>query len=294
MNENSGQHQNLLCQEEYFSKERYRVLVYGVASEVFCTITILWYYRRGVCTVFDVAIALNLHYGTNHLIRLSSRIYCEALTSPPIHFWMMTDSTVIRSVIPLGEIQHAALEHDIRQAQTHKELIRSNQKSDILDTYRAELLEKVNAHICELQHLNESSKRTSIFKGEMMEKVNEHLAEVEKEQHKKEEVARLREELIAKVHAHAEELDRIDAKKSNLSLYKAELLAKVDERAQEIEHAHQKEAQVQKFSDEMKIKVHEHEAHLADRANMMESLKEDIIKSARNFYGGAYCVDESA
>jgi hypothetical protein len=128
----------------------------------------------------------------------------------------------------------------------------------------------------------------------MMEKVNEHLAEVEKEQHKKEEVARLREELIAKVHAHAEELDRIDAKKSNLSQYKAELLAKVDERAQEIEYAHEKEAQVQKLSDEMKIKVREHEAHLVDRAKMMERLKDDVTKSARNVYGGAYCVDESA
>ena len=86
----------------------------------------------------------------------------------------------------------------------------------------------------------------------------------------------------------------IDAKKSDLSQYKAELLAKVDERLQEIEHAHEKEAQVQKFSDEMKIKVREHEAHLADRAKMMESVKDDIIKSAKNFYGGAYCVDENA
>ncbi|KAL3782120.1 hypothetical protein HJC23_005382 [Cyclotella cryptica] len=206
----------------------------------------------------------------------------------------MADSTVIRSAIPLGEIQHAALEHDIRQAQTQKELIRSSQKSHLLDTYRAELLEKVNAHISELQHLNDSRKRTSIFKGEMMEKVDEHLAEIEKEQHKKEEVARLKEELMAKVHAHAEELDRIDAKKSNLTQYKAELLSKVDERVQEIEHAHEKEAQVRLFSEEMKVKVREHEAHLMDRAKMMESLKDDIMNSARNFYGGAYCVDESA
>ena len=128
----------------------------------------------------------------------------------------------------------------------------------------------------------------------MLKKVHEHLAEIEKEQHKKEEVARLKEELLAKVHTHAEELEKMDAKRADLNKYKAELLAKVEEHAKEIEHAHEKEAQVRKFSEEMKVKALEHEAHYADRVKMMESLKDDITKSARNFYGGAYCVDESA
>jgi predicted Holliday junction resolvase-like endonuclease len=85
----------------------------------------------------------------------------------------------------------------------------------------------------------------------------------------------------------------MDAKKADLSKYKAELLAKVDAHAKEIEHAHEKEAQVHKFSEEMKMKVREHESHFAARMKMMESLKDDITKSARSFYGGAYCVDES-
>jgi chromosome segregation ATPase len=204
----------------------------------------------------------------------------------------MTD-TVTRSSIPLGEIQHAALEHEVRTAASQKELVSSRRKSDILDTYRAELLQKVNAHITELEHLDESRKRTSVFKNEMMQKVQEHLEEIEKEQHKKEEVARIKEELMAKVHEHAEELERMDAKKTDLSHYKSELLARVDERAKEIEHAHEKEAQVHKFSEEMKIKVREHEAHLADRAKMMETVKNDVMKAARTFYGGAYCTDES-
>lgn len=104
----------------------------------------------------------------------------------------MTDVHVTRAGIPLGHIQHAALEHDIRTVQTHKELNRSHEKSHILDTYRAELLQKVNAHLEELHHLEESRERTARFKEEMMIKVNEHLAEVEKEQSKMEEVARLK------------------------------------------------------------------------------------------------------
>ena len=61
----------------------------------------------------------------------------------------------------------------------------------------------------------------------------------------------------------------------------------------EIQYAHEKEAQVHKFCEEMKVKVREHEAHFADRLKMMEALRDDITESARNFYGGAYCVDES-
>lgn len=205
----------------------------------------------------------------------------------------MADTTVIRSGIPLGDIQHAALEHDIRTVQTHKEIEQAREKSHILDTYRAELLKKVNAHIDELQHLHESRRRTSMFKDEMMEKVHDHLAEIAKEQHKKEEVARIKEELMAKVHAHAEELEKMDAKKGDLSKYKAELLARVEEHAKEVEHAHEKEAQVHKFSEEMKTKVREHEAHYKERIEKMEALKADITNSARNFYGGAFCVDEN-
>eukprot|EP00956_Cyclotella_meneghiniana_P021378 scaffold38879_cov65-Cyclotella_meneghiniana.AAC.5 len=220
-------------------------------------------------------------------------------TSPYIHqqkntyiqFSTMTD--VIKPGIPLGDIQHKALEHDIRVAQTQKEIKHARRNSDIIDTYRAELLEKVHAHIDELEHLNQSRKRTSIFKDEMMVKVNEHLAEIEKEQHKKDEVALLKEELLTKVHAHTDELEKMDAKRADLSHYKAELLQKVEAHTKEMEHAHAKEAQVQKFSDEMKLKVREHEAHYADRLKMMDNLRDDITHSARSFYGGAYCVDES-
>ena len=243
--------------------------------------------KRSVCIK-----SIPYHIAVSTAVELQQHQYQKSIHSQCI--WTMTDTSVIRSGIPLGEIQHAALEHDIRTVQTHKEIEQAHEKSHILDTYRAELLQKVNVHVNELQHLNESRKRTSIFKDEMLKKVHEHLAEIEKEQHKKEEVARLKEELLAKVHTHAEELEKMDAKRADLNKYKAELLAKVEEHAKEIEHAHEKEAQVRKFSEEMKVKALEHEAHYADRVKMMESLKDDITKSARNFYGGAYCVDESA
>jgi hypothetical protein len=190
-------------------------------------------------------------------------------------------------IIPQQEIQHAALEHEIRTLQTRTELERSHKKSASLDTYRAELLEKVHQHLDELHHLEESRERTGQFKEEMLAKVNEHLAELEMENAKKEEVAKIKEELLDKVHRHAEELERVYAKRADLETYKSELLAKAEEHMRDVELAHEKEAQVRRFSMEMKQKYVEkymqHEAHLAERANVEESLKKEIVNEAKSY-----------
>ncbi len=190
----------------------------------------------------------------------------------------------VRLIIPQQEIQHAALEHDIRTVQTRMELERSHKKSASLDTYRTELLSKVHEHLDELRHLEESKERTSQFKEEMLAKVNEHMAELEMEHAKMEEVAKIKEELMDKVHRHAEELERVDAKKADLETYKSELLAKAEEHMRDVELAHEKEAQVRRFSLELKEKYMQHEAHLVERAKVAESLKKEIVNEARSYF----------
>lgn len=101
--------------------------------------------------------------------------------------------------IPTRDIAHAALEHDIRTVATRTELDRSHEKAAELEAYRGELLSKVQAHLEELHHLDESKERTAQFKEEMMAKVNEHMEELEKEEAKKEEVAKIKGELMEKV-----------------------------------------------------------------------------------------------
>ena len=188
--------------------------------------------------------------------------------------------------VPQREIQHAALEHDIRTAQTQNELLQSHKKSASLDTYRAELLNKVHDHLEELEHLEESKVRTAQFKAELLAKVHEHMDELERGNAKKEEVARIKAELMEKVHRHAEELDQMDAKRADLATYKSELLAKAEEHVRYVKLAHEKEAQVRRFSLEMKEKVKDHEAHLVERENATHSLMTDIIQKARSYYGG--------
>ncbi len=185
-------------------------------------------------------------------------------------------------IMPQQEIQHAALEHDIRTVQTRMELERSHKKSASMDTYRAELLSKVHTHLDELRHLEDSKERTSQFKEEMLAKVNEHMAELEMENAKKVEVARIKGELMDKVHRHAEEIERADAKKEDLETYKLELLAKAEEHMQDVELAHEKEAQVRRFSLELKEKYMQREVHLAERSNGAESLKKKIVNEARS------------
>jgi chromosome segregation ATPase len=188
--------------------------------------------------------------------------------------------------VPQREIQRAALEHDIRTAQTQNELLQSHKKSASLDTYRAELLNKVHDHLEELEHLEESKVRTAHFKAELLAKVHEHMDELERGNAKKEEVARIKAELMEKVHRHAEELEQMDAKRADLATYKSELLAKAEEHVRDVKLAHEKEAQVRRFSLEMKEKVKEHEAHLVERENATHSLMTDIIQKARSYYGG--------
>jgi len=200
-----------------------------------------------------------------------------------LKFDSMSEPVIKLHNIPPGDIQHGALEHDIRTIQTRQELDRSVEKSKQLDTYRKELLEKVNKHLDELHQLDERKERTSVFKNEMLCKVNEHIADIEKEHAKKEEVAKFKAELIAKVHEHAEELDKMDATKVNLTLYKTELMAKVEEHTKEWEHAQEKAEQVRRLSAEMIEKVNEFQAHLAERARLTETLKKSIMKEAKSF-----------
>lgn len=197
------------------------------------------------------------------------------------------------SIPSQGEIQHAALEHDIRTAQTHTEMNAAHKRSaSQLETYRDELMSKVHAHLAELHQLDETKERTSVFKAEMLAKVDEHMAELGKEEAKKEEVAKIKSELLAKVHRHAEELEQLDAKKADLATYKTELLSRAEEHVKEVEMAHEKEVQVRRFSMEMLEKLKEHEAHIAERAKVAEKLKTEIVKEARSYStnGGGFEV----
>ncbi|KAL3768560.1 hypothetical protein ACHAW5_004971 [Stephanodiscus triporus] len=184
------------------------------------------------------------------------------------------------------EIQNAALEHDIRTAQTRIALNQSHKKSSSLDTYRAELLSKVHEHLDEVEHLEASKVRTANIKAELLAKVHEHMDELEMEHAKKEEVARIKAELMEKVHRHAEELEQMDAKRANLATYKSELLAKAEEHIRDVEQAREKKAQVRRLSLEMKEKVKQHEAHLVAREKATESLMTEIVKAAESFHNG--------
>jgi len=185
--------------------------------------------------------------------------------------------------IPLGEIQHAALEHDIRVNPTLTEFERSHEKYHVLETYCTELVDKVHEHLEELHRLDMSKERTAQFKEEMMNKVNEHMEELEKEDRKKEEVARIKAELMERVHLHAEELEQLDAKRADLATYKAELLARAEEHMKDVELAREKGVQVRRFSLEMAEKIKQHDAHLAERANLVDTLKKEIITEARSY-----------
>lgn len=188
--------------------------------------------------------------------------------------------------IPQQEIQHAALEHDIRTVQTRTETNLSRRKSLVLDTYRTELFAKVDDHLAELHHLEESRERTAQFKEEMLAKVNEHLAELERESAKVAEVSRIKGELLYGVHRHAKELERMDDAyyigwgEESIGTYKDELLERAEAHVTEMELAHEKGVQVRRFSLEMREKIKEHEAHLAERAEVAAKLKREIIKEA--------------
>ncbi|KAL3768556.1 hypothetical protein ACHAW5_004967 [Stephanodiscus triporus] len=196
-----------------------------------------------------------------------------------------------RSSYPPTRNQNAALEHDIRTAQTRIALNQSHKKSSSLDTYRAELLSKVHDHLDEVEHLEASKVRTANIKAELLAKVHEHMDELEMEHAKKEEVARIKAELMEKVHRHAEELEQMDAKRANLATYKSELLAKAEEHIRDVEQAREKKAQVRRLSLEMKEKVKQHEAHLVAREKATESLMTEIVKAAESFYKGVYTAE---
>jgi len=116
-----------------------------------------------------------------------------------------------------------------------------------------------------------------------MDKVNEHMEELEKENRKKEEVARIKAELMERVHRHAEELEQLDAKKADLATYKVELLGRAEERVRDVELAHEKGVQVRRFSLEMAEKIKQHEAHLAEREKVANSLKKEIVTEAQSY-----------
>ena len=185
-------------------------------------------------------------------------------------------------MIDVQQIKHAALEHDIRTVQTRTELEHAREDTN-LNTYRDELMSKVNEHLSELQKLDESKERTAQFKDAMLTKVNEHMAELEKEEAKKEEVSRIKNELMEKVHRHAAELEQLDAKKLDLAKYKTELLARAESHCKDVELAHEKEAQVRRFSLEMKEKIAQHESHLVERKKLAEKLKVEIISDTKKY-----------
>ena len=101
--------------------------------------------------------------------------------------------------IPVRDIQHAALEHDVRAFPTRRESDKAHEKAHELDAYRTELMTKVHEHIAELHAMEDAAERTAVFKEEMLGKVHEHMEELEKEEAKKDEVAKIKGELMEKV-----------------------------------------------------------------------------------------------